>query len=68
MPPKPQPLDQHVDLYLNFLTVEKGLAPKTIEAYASDLAAFLSDLKKQGIDAINRVDTAAILKYIIDLR
>lgn len=68
MPPTPPQLDQLVDLYLNFLTVEKGLARKTIEAYASDLSAFVAYLQHQGIDAIGRADTAAILKYIIDLR
>lgn len=68
MPPSPTSLDELVDLYLNFLTVEKGLARKTIEAYASDLNAFLVFLKKQGVDSIDHADTAAILKYIIDLR
>ncbi len=68
MPPTPLPFDQLVDLYLNHLTVEKGLAPKTIEAYASDLAAFVAYLKHQDISEIGQADTAAILKYIIDLR
>jgi len=66
--PSPPSLDQLVDLYLNFLTVEKGLARKTIEAYASDLAAFIAYLNQQNIDTIDHADTAAILKYIIDLR
>ncbi len=68
MAPAPPPLDQLVDLYLTYLTVEKGLAPKTIEAYASDLAAFIAYLHEQEIETIGGADTAAILKYIIDLR
>ena len=68
MSPKPSELDHFVDQYLNFLMVEKGLAPKTIEAYASDLAAFIAYLKQQEIDAIDQADTAVILKYIIDMR
>ncbi len=68
MSPTPSELDHFVDHYLNFLMVEKGLAPKTIEAYASDLAAFMAYLKQQEIDAIDQVDTAVILKYIIDMR
>lgn len=68
MSPTPSELDHFVDHYLNFLMVEKGLAPKTIEAYASDLAAFIAYLKQQGVDAIDQADTAVILKYIIDMR
>ncbi|MEJ2157549.1 MAG: site-specific tyrosine recombinase XerD [Desulfobacteraceae bacterium] len=68
MSPTPSELDHFVDHYLNFLMVEKGLAPKTIEAYASDLAAFIAYLKQQDIDAIDQADTAVILKYIIDMR
>ena len=48
--------------------IEKGLAAKTMEAYASDLSAFLDFLKDQNIDDITQTDTATILKYIIDLR
>jgi integrase/recombinase XerD len=61
-------LDQLVDQYLNHLIVEKGLAAKTVEAYASDLSAFLEFIRHQEITDINQADTAAILKYVIDLR
>jgi integrase/recombinase XerD len=68
MPPKDDALDQLVDQYLNFLIVEKGLALKTIDAYAGDLSAFLEFLKDQEIDTICATDTVVILKYIIELR
>jgi integrase/recombinase XerD len=68
MPAKIPPPDQLIDHYLNYLVVEKGLAAKTIEAYAGDLAAFTAYLKGVEINAIDRADTAVILKYIIDLR
>jgi integrase/recombinase XerD len=61
-------LDHLVDQYLNYLVVEKGLAQKTIEAYAGDLSAFLGFLNTHGIDTIEQADTAVILKYVIDLR
>jgi integrase/recombinase XerD len=61
-------MDQLVDQYVNFLIVEKGLAAKTIEAYASDLSAFLSFLKSRNLNFIEQADTAVILKYIINLR
>lgn len=61
-------LEQLVDQCLNYLLVEKGLAAKTIEAYAGDLRAFLDFLKAQHIERIDEADTAALLKYVIDLR
>ncbi len=61
-------IDQLLDQYLNYLIVEKGLAEKTIEAYSSDLASFSLFLKSHKITTIENADTAAILKYVIDLR
>jgi len=61
-------LDQLSDQYLNHLIVEKGLAAKTVEAYAGDLATFLDFLRQQGIEDVAQADTSAILKYVIDLR
>ena len=61
------PYDQ-VDHYLNYLTIEKGLAPKTIKAYAGDLGRFLAYLDKQRIGTLDRVDTSVLLKYVIELR
>ena len=68
MPSDALKLDQLSDRYTNHLIVEKGLAAKTIEAYASDIAAFLDFLKSQEIATIRQTDTATILKYIIDMR
>lgn len=68
MTKKAASLNQLADQYINHLIVEKGLAAKTVEAYAGDLTAFLSYLKNQQIEDIQQADTAAILKYIIKLR
>lgn len=68
MATNPPPLDELVDRYLDFLVVEKGLARKTIEAYSGDLSGFIAFLEQQKIEAIDRADTAVILKYIIELR
>jgi integrase/recombinase XerD len=60
--------DQLADQFVKYLIIEKGLAPKTVEAYAGDLAGFLDFLKDQKINDIALADTAAILKYVIALR
>jgi len=69
-PPDPSlpPRDRLLDLYLNYLTVEKGLASKTLEAYSRDLQRFMDFLQDQGIANPNAVDTPAILRYVIHLR
>lgn len=59
---------QCVDQYLNYLKIEKGLAPKTINAYAGDLDRFMAYLSQQAIAGLDGIDTPTILKYIIELR
>jgi integrase/recombinase XerD len=61
-------LNQLIDQYINYITVEKGLALKTVEAYSGDLQTFLQFLDTQNIACVQDADTAVILKYIIDLR
>jgi integrase/recombinase XerD len=68
MPLENQPLDQLADQFTKHLIIEKGLAPKSVEAYAGDLGGFLDFLKNQQIRDIALADTAAILKYVIELR
>lgn len=65
-----RPVDPYrcVDQYLNYLTVEKGLAPETIKAYAGDLDFFLVFLDTHTITDLSRIDTATILTYVIELR
>jgi integrase/recombinase XerD len=57
-----------VDQYLNYLKIEKGLAPKTIDAYAGDLDRFMAYLNRQAVTGLDGIDTPTILKYIIELR
>jgi integrase/recombinase XerD len=57
-----------VDRYLNHLVVERGLAAKTVEAYAADLARFLDFLHASGVTAVSADDTPLILRHIIALR
>lgn len=61
-------LDAAVDRYLNYLTVEKGLAEATIASYAGDLGAYAGFLLEQGIGSLGETDAAVILKYLIVLR
>ncbi|BBO80004.1 tyrosine recombinase XerD [Desulfosarcina ovata subsp. sediminis] len=60
--------DQRVEQYLAFLTVEKGLSKKTISAYTTDLVRFGRFIEQQQIASVGRIDTAMVLKYLIELR
>lgn len=62
------PIHQLVDRYMNYLLVEKGLADTTISSYGADLARFSGFLADRNIHSIDNADTAAILKYLIELR
>jgi integrase/recombinase XerD len=54
-----------VDQFLDFVSLEKGLSPRTREAYANDLRQFIGFLQRSGIGAINRVTRRHILDYLM---
>ncbi len=62
------PFDHLLDLYSNYLLVEKGLSANTLESYMRDLSRFLDALKDAGIADINDIDNTFILKHLIKLR
>lgn len=61
-------MDDTLDLFLNYLTVERGLSPNTLEAYSRDLTRYLSYLHKQGISSPREVTAAAILNFLAQLQ
>ena len=61
-------IHDQIDLYVNYLVVEKGLADATIESYSGDLRQFAQFLKSCKICQIIESDTTAIIKYLILLR
>lgn len=61
------PLDRFSSLYLDHLTIEKGLSENSIQSYASDLTDFLSFLEGNGITDPSHADTTVILAWLIRL-
>jgi integrase/recombinase XerD len=58
---------RHVDEYLNFLAVEKGVSLNTLEAYSRDLNRFVAFVEKRGIQKIGKItsdDIVALLGYL----
>ena len=60
---------QHlVDAFLDYLTVERGLAENTRAAYCTDLAQFIEFIQRRGIDQMNRVQRQHITDFLMDRR
>jgi integrase/recombinase XerD len=64
-------MQEIIQEFLNFLTVEKDYADNTIAAYRNDLTQFLRYLEAQGMDSElgwHKVDKQDIMGYIMDLK
>jgi len=57
-------LDQAIDAYLDHVTTERGLARKTVEAYARDLAGFTRFLVARGIRSPARIGPAEVRAHL----
>ena len=61
-------MDQHLDLFLNYLIVEKGLSSNTIEAYSRDTARYLNSLSKNGVAAVQEARPVHVVAFIGNLQ
>jgi len=56
-----------VDAYLDHLRVERALAPKSVEAYAADLAKLCAHAEEQGVTTPAGVDGTLVSTYLVAL-
>src|SRR5690349_18024900 len=64
-------MDHYLDLFLNYLQVEKGLSRNTLEAYSRDIGKYLGFLGgRETVDcrAVRPLDVACFLQHLKDLR
>jgi integrase/recombinase XerD len=61
-------LDRSVDIFLNYLSVEKGLAQNTLSAYSHDLTGYTRFLQKSGIVNVAEVDQGLLLAFLAHLK
>lgn len=54
-----------LDLFLDYLSLERGLSRNTLGAYGNDLAAFLSMLEMKKVESINAVGREDILEFLM---
>jgi len=58
------PLGGYAKAFLDYMTVEAGLASNTIMAYGRDLKSFLEYCKSSGVDELSQVKPALIQSYL----
>jgi integrase/recombinase XerD len=56
-----------LDQYINFIKIEKGLSPNTIESYSHDLRRLCEFLEQKKIASLNNVEESHILAFLIFL-
>ncbi len=61
-------MEHYLDLFINYLIVEKGLSRNTIDAYSRDLLDFINHLTEMKVADPGNVAPVDIVKYIGRLR
>ncbi len=61
-------MNQFLDIFLNYVAVEKGLSRNTLEAYGRDLARYLDFLETEGVDHPDGVTPATVLRFLARLK
>ena len=61
-------METFLDLFLNYLVVEKGLSRNTLDAYGRDLARYLECLAKASITSPDQVTPALVLRFLAQLK
>ena len=60
-------LDTSVDQFLDYLVSERGLLPRTIEAYSRDLRAYVDTLEDTGVSSTHTIPREAIEIHMVRL-
>ncbi len=60
-------MEQYLDIYMNYLLVEKGLANQTLEAYSRDLSRYLEYLGKPSTSDTD-VSQSQVIGYLDELK
>ncbi len=54
-----------IDSFLDYLSVERGLARNTIFAYRQDLNTYLDFISGRGINALSRVSKNDVVEFML---
>jgi len=59
---------RHIDEYLNYLAVERGLSPNTLNAYSRDVNRYIAFVERCGIQDIRDIKSHHIVSFLSALR
>ncbi|HLD69469.1 MAG TPA: site-specific tyrosine recombinase XerD [Candidatus Omnitrophota bacterium] len=59
-------MKEFIEDFINYLSVERGLATNTLMAYRRDLAAYVGSLQKNGLHQISDVSREKITDYMFE--
>ncbi len=60
-------MNEYLDLFLNYLAVEKGLAANTLDSYGRDISKYLEFLESRGcasLDVVRPLDVASFISAL----
>lgn len=57
-------MDEHLDSFITYLTVNKGLSKNTLESYSRDVSFFLNFLEKKNVSDLQNVTGSNIADYL----
>lgn len=60
-------MDELVREYLDYLRIERGSSPLTVEAYANDLRDYTAFLKGKGISGVDEIERGTVASFEADL-
>jgi integrase/recombinase XerD len=60
-------MHQLIDEYLNFMAVEKGASPNTIDGYSRDLNRYAGFVEERGVREISGIGTEDVIAYLASL-
>jgi len=61
-------MNRYLDLFMNYLTVERGLANNTLDAYGRDLSRYLTFLEQEHTDKPDDVRSSTVLRFLALLK
>lgn len=61
-------MDHYLDQFLNYLTVEKGCSPHTLDGYGRDLSRYLGFLAGSGITTPAQIRVADVARFLAHLK
>ncbi len=61
-------MNQYLDLFLNYLVVEKGLAKNTLESYSRDIVKYLEFIDWRGCDSPQKIRSLDVASFIAALK